>query len=287
MALQGEMRLRIWDVQHGACAMVQHVLGEHGGRLAMIDSGSADEWRPSAYITQKLFRSRLDYLLITNADQDHMSDLCGLEGEKVYVDTLIRNPSYSGRQMRDIKAQSGPVSNDAKWYVGACDRYDTPTSLPFNLNMGGIQMSLFWNEYPTFTNTNDLSLVVFIKYGNFKILFPGDLEKGGWRALLGRQDFRAELCSTDVLVASHHGRESGFCEDIFHYFTPSVVVVSDKPIQHETQKIVPDFRRVVRNQGVRVRTTNRDRHVLTTRRDGWIQFTVTNDSYFIDTECRG
>lgn len=30
------------------------------------------------------------------------------------------------------------------------------------------------------------------------------------------------------------------------------------------------------------------RHVLTTRRDGWIQFTVGSDgSYFIDTECAG
>ena len=51
--------------------------------------------------------------------------------------------------------------------------------------------------------------------------------------------------------------------------------------------MVPDYRKVVRDQGVRVRTTMKDRHVLTTRRDGWIQFTVTNDNYTIDTEYRG
>ena len=65
------------------------------------------------------------------------------------------------------------------------------------------------------------------------------------------------------------------------------MVISDKPIEHETQKMVPDYRKVVRDQGVRVRTTMKDRHVLTTRRDGWIQFTVTNDNYTIDTEYRG
>lgn len=287
MTLQGEMRLRIWDVQHGSCAMVQHVNGQYGGRLAMIDSGSADDWRPSTYIRQALGRNRLDYLFITNADQDHMSDLRGLQDEGVYVDTLIRNPSYSGQQMQAIKALGGPLSNDALWYVGACDTYSAPTDIPFNSNMGGIQMSSFYNSYPVFTNTNDLSLVVFIKYGNFKILFPGDLEKAGWRALLQRPDFRAELRGTDVLVVSHHGRENGYCRDIFDYFMPSAVVISDKPIEYETQQTVPDYRRVVREMGVRVRTTMKDRHVLTTRRDGWIQFTVDNDNYCIDTEYSG
>jgi beta-lactamase superfamily II metal-dependent hydrolase len=189
--------------------------------------------------------------------------------------------------MRQIKRQSGPLSADAERYVAACSSFNQLVDEPFNLHMGGITETTFWNPFPTFTGTNDLSLVVFIKYSNFKILFPGDLEKAGWRELLKRPDFCAELRGTDVLVASHHGRESGYCPDIFDYFTPSAVVISDKPIEHETQGTVPDYRRVVRTQGVRVRTTGRDRHVLTTRRDGWIQFTIDNDNFYIDTEYEG
>ncbi len=287
MELQGEMRLRIWDVQHGACAMLCHHLNGYAGRLAMIDSGCTDSWHPSQCIKHEIGRDVLDYLFITNADQDHMSDLRGLQDGGVHVDTLIRNPSYSGQQMRGIKLLGGRLSRDAEWYVNACDSYNMPCDVPFNSGMGGIQASRFWNPYPTFTKTNDLSLVIFIKYGGFKILFPGDLEKPGWQALLQRADFRDELYGTDILVASHHGRENGYCEDIFNYFTPSAVVISDKPIQHTTQETVPDYRRVVRDQGVRVRTTMKDRHVLTTRRDGWIQFNVTNYRYTIDTECLG
>jgi len=287
MALQGEMRLVIWDVQHGACAMVQHILGQYAGRLAMIDSGSADDWRPSTYITKALGRNRLDYLFITNADQDHMSDLQGLWNAGIYTPVLFRNPSYTGEQMRQIKRQSGQLSADAERYVSACSTFSLPVDEPFDLHMGGITATTFWNPYPTFPDTNNLSLVIFIKYANFKILFPGDLEKAGWQALLQRADFRAELAGTDILVASHHGRESGYCADIFNYFTPSAVVISDKPIEHKTQKTVPDYRKVVRDQGVRVSTTMTDRHVLTTRRDGWIQFTVDNDSYTITTEYMG
>lgn len=288
MATPGEMRVRIWDVQHGACAMIQHVTGSFGGRLAMIDSGSGRDFRPSTYIKQGLGRDVLDYLFITNADQDHMSDLGGLQDGGVHVHTLIRNPSYSGIQMHGLKLVSGPLTRDAHLYVDACDKYNEPTDYPFDANMGGIRATLFWNEYPAFSDTNNLSLVVFIKYGGFKMLFPGDLEKVGWLALLRRADFRAELYGTNVLVASHHGRESGYCEEAFNYFTPDAVVISDKPIVHETQRgMVPDYGRVARERGVRVRTTLKDRHVLTTRRDGWIQFTVQDGQYFVDTECIG
>jgi hypothetical protein len=51
---------------------------------------------------------------------------------------------------------------------------------------------------------------------------------------------------------------------------------------------VPDYRRVIKDDRVIVRTTMKRRHVLTTRRDGSITFIVDgNGSYFIDTECAG
>ena len=284
---QGEMRLVVWDVAHGACAMLRHYLNGQFGRLAMIDSGSSATWRPSTFIRQNLGLQRLDYLFITNADQDHMSDLRGLEDAGIQIHTLRRNTSYNRHQIHAIKARGGPLSPDACWYVEACETYCTPTQLPFDLNMGGITAKTFRNSYPAFSDTNNLSLAVFIQFGQFKILFPGDLEKMGWRALLAQPAFRAELATTEIVVASHHGRESGFCEEVFDHCTPSAVVISDKPIAHATQETVPDYRRVVRDQGVLVRTTGKMRHVLTTRRDGTISFFVGPNGYDIETEYRG
>ena len=289
--MPGEMPVRIWDVEHGACAMVQHViragLGEHGGRLAMIDSGHGTGFRPSDYITKTMGRNRLDYLFITNADQDHMSDLQGLWDAGIHVPVVHRNPSPSAPAMRAMKEQSGKLTRDTERFVQICQSFNGTITEPFDQNMGGITMSVFWNSYPQFTDTNNLSLVVFIKYRNFKILFPGDLEKTGWTALQQQPAFCAELVGTDVLVASHHGRENGFCKDIFAYFTPRCVVISDKAKVHSTQEMVPDYRAVVHEKGVRVRSTMNDRHVLTTRRDGWIQFTVDDNDFYIDTEYNG
>lgn len=287
MAPQGQMILRIWDVEHGACAMLHHDLNGVAGELAMIDSGCTADWYPSTYIADELGRNRLDHLFITNADQDHMSDLQGLWDAGIEVGTFYRNRSPTPADWRRMKEVSGPLTDDAERFINTCATYVYPVP-PFDQCMGGITYIGFANTYPEFTNTNDLSLAVFIKFGAFKILFPGDLEKAGWRALLQLPDFRAELAGTTILVASHHGRESGYCPDIFDYFTPRAVVISDKPIEHDTQRMVPDYRDVLSPGGVIVNTTRKTRHVLTTRRDGWIHFTVQGDGSFeIDTEYAG
>lgn len=61
--MPGQMILRVWDVQHGACAMLTHE-SDNGvqGRLAMIDSGDngLTGWKPSIYIRNHLQRSVLD-----------------------------------------------------------------------------------------------------------------------------------------------------------------------------------------------------------------------------------
>lgn len=296
--MRGFMRIRIWDVEHGCCTMVQYIEPndrgqERGGRLAMIDSGSSDDFRPSEHIRDQLRRTALDYLFITNADQDHMSDLKGLERAGITVNTLIRNPSYTGDQMRAIKRIGGPLTNDAEWYVNACDSFTGGSpDVPFNNGMNGITYRSFYNSYGyetnQFSDTNNLSLAIFIKYSGFSMLFPGDLEKPGWRALLQRPDFVEELRQTDVLMASHHGRESGFCADVFDYMKPQAVVISDKPIVHTTQEMVPDYRRITTDSGIPVQTTGKSRHVLTTRRDGWINIDMhQNGIFYTTTEYAG
>ena len=282
-----QMILKIFDVEHGACAMLTSSQAGIEGRLAMIDSGDngTTGWRPSSHIKYQLGRTQLDYLIVTNADQDHLSDLEGLWEEGVCVATLHRNNGVSPDALRTIKLENGDLTADIERFLAIHACYTHPVSFPFDDYMGGITMSAFGNSYPEFADTNNLSLVVFIKFGNFKILFPGDMERAGWLKLLEQPAFQAELVGTDILVASHHGRENGFCEEIFEYFTPDAVVISDKPIAHETQLMVPDYRRVIRPNGVIVSATNARRHVLTTRRDGHITFVVNElGKYSIHTE---
>ncbi|KVZ37347.1 hypothetical protein WL13_20740 [Burkholderia ubonensis] len=293
--MPGVMRVRVWDVEHGACAMVQHVTptlaGDVGGRLAMIDSGDTHDWTPAGYITRTLGRYQLDYLFITNADQDHMSGLQGLWDAGINVPVMHHNPTFGPQAFESVKRQGGPLTRDAQRYLQNLGTFTAPIQNPFNTSMGGITATMFYNTWPQFQTTNDLSLIVFIKFGTFGILFPGDLEGPGWRNQLLDPSFRAMLADVDVLVASHHGRDNGYCEDIFAYCRPQAVVMSDKAIVHDTQNTVQLYRnQVMKNHpnGVFVRTSARNRHVLTTRRDGWIQFEVDDQGRFhIETEYQG
>jgi hypothetical protein len=45
--------------------------------------------------------------------------------------------------------------------------------------------------------------------------------------LLGSQEFKDAVKGTHVLVAPHHGRESGFCNELFELISPYLVVISD------------------------------------------------------------
>jgi beta-lactamase superfamily II metal-dependent hydrolase len=285
--MAGELQIRIFDVEHGACAML---LAPNSGRLVMVDSGHNDSlgWRPSAYIRQVLNRTVLDYLFITNADQDHLSDLNGLWEQQVSVTTLFRNRTPDPDTLRAIKQDAcglfGKLTDDIERYLQIHRSYNSPATEPFDVHMGGVTCQVFCNEYPRFDDTNNLSLVAFFHFGGFTICFPGDLEDAGWLALLERPAFCAALARTTVLVASHHGRMSGFCPEVFDHCEPSVIVVSDKPIEHETQDL--DYGPFVKENGVWVLNQGKRRHVLTTRRDGDIIFVVSPDGTFTVTTER-
>jgi beta-lactamase superfamily II metal-dependent hydrolase len=276
-----KMVLRIFDVEHGACTM----LAGPNDAMAMIDCGhnSTTEWRPSVFMRNTIGRSHLDYLLITNADQDHLSDLSTLLGSGITIGHLLTNTQVTPATLRWIKQRSGPVTSDTEALLHMRSTFGPPGSgTPIDGALGGVTVSVFNHSFPAFTN--DLSCAFFISFGPFKILFPGDLEKPGWRSHLQNPAFIADLRATTILVASHHGRESGFCEEVFQFLQPQAVVMSDKSIVHGTQEMVPQYRSKVCGDGISLTNQSERRHVLTTRCDGDIIFQVEeNGTYLVTT----
>ena len=75
----------------------------------------------------------------------------------------------------------------------------------------GIEKSFFYHSPTQFTDTNNLSAVTFIRHNGCRIMFPGDLECAGWKEFLKNTSFIDCLRKTSILIASHHGREGGYC----------------------------------------------------------------------------
>ncbi len=252
------MEIRIFDVAHGFCA---YVIADNGN-VMLIDCGHNDQtgFRPSNYLTANGCTG-IERLIISNYDEDHLSDLPNIR-QQLPIQILHRNKSITADELRSLKLRAGPIQPGM---VTLLDMITTYTSDVVNPpDFPGIEIATFSNSYPTFQDTNNLSLVTFLHYRNIHIIFPGDLEKAGWRELLNQQSFVEHLRRVSLFVASHHGRESGYYAEIFDYCHPELVIISDESIQYETQET--EYQRHAGG----IRWGDGHRYVLTTRNDGMI-----------------
>lgn len=136
------------------------------------------------------------------------------------------------------------------------------------LEPAGLRVKVFYNNYPSFMDTNNLSLLIFLDVGILHFVLSGDLERPGWLKLLENREVKSYLSKVNVFIASHHGRESGYCNEVFEYCKPQVVVISDGPIQHDTQRMASIYAQHA--SGIMFNTASGQEpcKVLTTRKDG-------------------
>jgi beta-lactamase superfamily II metal-dependent hydrolase len=264
------MDLKIFDVEHGACALLTC---DNGARL-MIDCGhnASTGWYPGTYLKGQGV-GQIEALAITNYDEDHVSGIANLFAN-VSVLSLYRNPSVSAETICKLKSDTGV--GQGILFLGERIR-NTFTGGPLDESVfQGLEVWWHYNEYPHFDDENNLSFVVFLKCSEIGVLFPGDVEGAGWRSLMATPAFIAVLRDTSVLVASHHGRQSGWCDELRKYCKPYYVIISDKGYMHDSQETVPLYRSIAKGGPFR---SHSERRVLTTRNDGRIGFTFTDQSW--------
>jgi len=102
----------------------------------------------------------------------------------------------------------------------------------------------------------------------------GDLERPGWLRLLENPHVRRHLSQVDVFVASHHGRSNGYCREVFDYCRPRLVVMSDGPVQHDTQLMASTYSQHATGETFNSPGGREIRKVVTTRKDGNIFWEV-------------
>jgi beta-lactamase superfamily II metal-dependent hydrolase len=271
------MQLKIFDVSHGFCAL----LTADNGCNVLLDCGCDDDFRPSAYLPAVGIRS-IQNLIVSHADSDHVRDLPSLL-QSVSIESLTRNTSMTTSELRDAKLHEGPLRAGVLSMLAMNDEYTHDVDPP--IDYCGVELTYFRNEYPTFTDLNNLSLVTFVEFDGLSIVFPGDLETEGWEMLLEAEGFREYLARVDIFVASHHGRQNGYCEGAFDFCSPMFAVISDKGIEHDSQ--INCYANHVRG----LPWTNTDgskttRYVLTTRCDGHITIKKTQGEPFFVTCSR-
>jgi beta-lactamase superfamily II metal-dependent hydrolase len=225
--------LEIFDVEHGACALIT----TSNGKRVMIDCGhnATTRWKPGNALRRHNI-TYLDGLCVTNYDEDHVSGYPNL-AESVFIGTLFRNPSVQPSTIRQLKSEDGMGVGIERLIWSIVNVF---TGRPPGIqDFGDTSFSLYWNSYGVvpgyFDDENNLSLVVFVRCGQHKFIFPGDMERAGWLALLRNPAFVRELRGVNVFVASHHGRENGYSEEVLNLCPGiEVVIISDKKMGYQS-----------------------------------------------------
>ena len=249
------MKFEILNVEHGFAAYA--IAADNS--VLLFDCGYSSTCRPSEYLWRQGIKV-IHRLFVTNYDEDHIGDLPTLR-KWFNIEILTRNPSVNSVQLRNMKAP--PISPAMNTLIEMIDNFTGEVSIE-KLEPPGVKIRMFWNFYPTFKDTNNLSLLAFLDLGDVSFVLPGDLERSGWLELLKDSNVCELLRGVNVFVASHHGRESGYCREVFDYCSPQFVIMSDGPVQYDTQEMAGVYGQHATGGWF----GNQARKVLTTRKDG-------------------
>lgn len=272
----GELLVKFWDVKHGHATYIKTPNGRH----IVIDlgigtfSGSNEFFSPLLHLKDVYGVKTIDYCIITHPHMDHIDDIMNFRS--LSPKTLLR-PKHIPEEALLSGARSFelPKINE---YISIDNSYNQPVErTAFNHranpdNWGGLKISTFHPKNCAVSNLNNQSIVTVLEYADIKIVIPGDNEAASWNELLQDNEFGDKIRNADIYLASHHGRESGYHEEIINIINPRLTIVSDSKY-HENSNI-DRYRKKSRGWKVYKGDVGITRRTLSTYNDGVITIRV-------------
>ena len=261
MARQAVMT--VYNVQLG---LAVHIKAPNG-KYIIIDLGTGVQGSGNESPLLKRLYDDIGYMIITHPHLDHIDDI--LNFDRNAPTTLNLATSITNEEV-----MSGVRECDKSKFTKYCEvnnRYSSPVSAttdPENPdNYGGLHIHVFKTSSCDKANFNNFSSVIVLELADCKIVVCGDNEKESLELLMKREAFKDVVKNADVLVAPHHGRESGFRDDFVSLVSPALTIISDTT--KSDASAVDKYREKTRGWKVWDRNGNSsERFCLTTRSDG-------------------
>src|ERR1044071_159833 len=230
----GRLRIDFLDVGQGDAALVTMpdgatLLIDAGGRprfdyarRSKVEAEGAEPFERDtrsigeAAVSEYLWwrgLDRVDYILATHADADHMDGLNDVARNfHVRASFVARAPS------------SDP---EFAQFAATAQRYDIPMRLVGRgdvLRFGEVEAEVLWptrSENLSKASGNDDSIVLRLRFGRRAFLLTGDIEKAAETALTnGQDDLRC-----DVVKVAHHGSKTSSTEAFIKATQPAYAII--------------------------------------------------------------
>lgn len=232
---QRDFSFTLWDVDHGLCIWIQTPNGQNH----WIDCKKSDGFSPSEHVKMNHEVMGLDYLIVSHPDTDHINDLPNLIKALGRPRFMYRNKTLpDSEKFKSCSLECQTVYKDLDTsYNGEVRPDENPHNPDVN---GGADIQVGCNAYSQEIRGNNTSVVAFYHYAGWLFICPGDIEDRGWKQLwqARKTDFEVLIAKSKwrVLIASHHGRISGYSQDMMDNVKPHIVIVSDVRGQSETDR---------------------------------------------------
>lgn len=279
----GLVEMLVFNVGHGNSVYLKMLEKD-----VMLDCG-ADEnggFSPSNWLKNKWNVTKLDYLQISHPHIDHIRDILNVDNN-FHPKVFSRNRVITEQKIKEENDEVFDTHGDLiKKYLQFDSSYNgtlAPNEIPDSSEWSGGARVVTFSNTDQDMNLNDLSLIAFIQHGNHVVLYGGDLEEKGWNNLLSKKYFTDWLKITNILIASHHGRENGYSSEIFRYCKPQLTIVSDG--RFGDTSATSRYSAITSGMTVKKRSGGSEtRKVITTRNDGTILFRTNGTEMYVEID---
>lgn len=278
--------ITIWDVQHGSAAYIKAPNGRH--IIVDVGMGSYEngaDFSPLYHLWKNYDVKQIDLAILTHPHRDHLDDIDNLTklNPKVirFPKHLTRNDIITSQTKQSdipiyekyltLQEHNAPKFDNRESildYAKRVSEWHKKNDLKNLDNFGGLQIQTFRAKSCATSNLNNQSILSVFTFATSKIVICGDNESASYNELLQQTDFKNAIQNADVLVASHHGRASGFHNEFVQLVNPQITVISDS--SKKDTSVVADYGRISQGWKVFSRTDNssQQRNTVSTYHDG-------------------
>ena len=193
-------------------------------KTMLIDAGPTGSAPKIAQVLQELGRNKIDYLVATHPDEDHIGGMADVISNTqigtIYAPNKTNNTATYRKFLTAIQNNNLQITlAEAGTIIDQTDDY---------------KLEILWPKKDAiFPETNDYSIIIKLTVGNKTFLFTGDAPTN---AILNSNPGHI-----DVLKVSHHGSRTGTTEVLIHKLSPTYAVLSyavDNSYGHPMQSVL-------------------------------------------------
>ncbi len=208
------------DVGQGDCTYIKTFFGKN----IIIDGGEGNtggyDYGENVVLPYLLDRGvkKIDYLIISHADSDHIGGLFAVI-ENIKIDKIL-----IGIQVQ-ISEQYVDLLNVAKENNIKIVELKSGNRLKIEKD---IVLDVLWPKEDSFINQNELnnnSLVFKISYKNFSVLFTGDIEDVAEKEILNLYKNNKDILNASILKVAHHGSKTSTNLEFLKCVNPQIALI--------------------------------------------------------------